>query len=285
MIGGDKQKLKVLITVKTYPNPSATYDELVCTAGVTETGDFVRLYPINFRDLAYSQQYKKYQWIEVTAEQHRRDKRKESYRPDSDTMRPIGKPIKSAPDNWRARARYALAKKARSMEDLYGQWEADRTSLGVFKPKKVHDLVVTPVKPDDIDWKPSAKEKLRQARLWDTRTVSLKPPRKVPFTFHYRFTCDDDRCKGHKMMITDWEVGALFWRLVDKGHSQEDASRKVREKFLDELCGDDKDTHFFVGTVHNYQKSWIVLGVFYPKAEPPGLFDRQETDKDNPRPQ
>ena len=41
-----KQALKVLIVVKTYPIPSARYDELVCTAGVTESGDFVRLYPI-----------------------------------------------------------------------------------------------------------------------------------------------------------------------------------------------------------------------------------------------
>ena len=28
-----KQKLRVLITVKTYPIPSSRYDELVCTAG------------------------------------------------------------------------------------------------------------------------------------------------------------------------------------------------------------------------------------------------------------
>lgn len=44
----DEQTLRVLITVKTYPIPSDTYDELVCTAGVTENGDFVRLYPIRF---------------------------------------------------------------------------------------------------------------------------------------------------------------------------------------------------------------------------------------------
>ena len=35
-------RLKVLVTVKTYPIPSAKYDELSCTAGVTETGDFIR---------------------------------------------------------------------------------------------------------------------------------------------------------------------------------------------------------------------------------------------------
>lgn len=48
-----KQRLKVLITVKTYPVPSTKYDELVCTAGVTEPGDFIRLYPINFREFLF----------------------------------------------------------------------------------------------------------------------------------------------------------------------------------------------------------------------------------------
>ncbi len=57
------ETLKILITVKTQPIPSAKYDELVCTAGVTAAGDFVRLYPIDFRDLPYGQQYKKWVWL------------------------------------------------------------------------------------------------------------------------------------------------------------------------------------------------------------------------------
>lgn len=140
-----KQKLKVLITVKTYPIPSKQYDELVCTAGVTESGDFVRLYPINFRELPFEKQYKKYQWIEVMAEKHkRRDTRKESYRPDCHSIRILGEPIPSHRDNWAKRRRYVLAKKSRTLEDLYDQQKSDRTSLGIFKPKKVYDLGITP---------------------------------------------------------------------------------------------------------------------------------------------
>ena len=86
-----KEQLKVLITVKTYPIPSAKYGELVCTAGVTEEGDFVRLYPVNSRDQPYGKQYRKYQWVEIDAERHRgRDSRKESYRPDCDTLVILG---------------------------------------------------------------------------------------------------------------------------------------------------------------------------------------------------
>ena len=263
--------MKVLITVKTYPIPSSKYDELVCTAGVTEEGEFVRLYPINFRDLPFSQQYRKYQWIEVSAKRHgTRDVRKESYRPDCDSIRVVGPPLKSNPGNWRERAQYALRTKASSLEELQEKNRRDGTSLGVFRPRKVRDLVISP---DASEWKPSFLAALQQARLWETRSVTREAPRKVPFKFHYLFDCDDSRCNGHRMMIEDWEVGALFWRLVDRGESLEAASEAVRAKFLHELCGDDKDTHFFVGTVLTHPRSWVVIGVFYPKREPRSLFD------------
>ena len=150
MSPGRREKLKVLITVKTYPIPSKKYDELVCTAGVTEMGKFIRLYPINFRDLPYTKQYRKYQWIEVLVEKHQgHDVRKESYRPLSDTIRTLGEPIPSTRDNWSERASYVVRGKARSMEDLYDQQVKDSTSLGIFKPKKVNDLVISP---DDSEW-------------------------------------------------------------------------------------------------------------------------------------
>ena len=274
----EQHMLRVLITVKTYPLPSTTYDELVCTAGVTETGDFVRLYPINFRDLPYDQQYKKYQWIEVKASKHTgSDKRKESYRPDSESIRTCGDPIKSNPGNWRDRSRYVLQNKAKSMEDLWERQETDQTSLGIFKPKKVHDLVILPDKPD---WKPKVLADLRQYRIVENRTNSLVPLRKVPFKFTYRFDCDDENCNGHNMSIFDWEVGVLFWRMVDTGMTHERAAEEVKRTFLGELCGNDKDTHFFVGTTleHHHFKSWIILGVYYPKAyypkvELPSLFE------------
>jgi hypothetical protein len=262
--------MKVLITVKTYPIPSAKYDELVCTAGVLESGDFVRLYPINFRDLPYAQQYKKYQWVEVEAAPHgRRDVRRESYRPNCDTLRVIGDPIPTRNGDWSARAHYALKRKAASMEELHARQEGDGTSLGIFRPKQIDDLII---QPDAAEWKASFHAALRQARLWDERSVSREPPRKVPFKFQYCFTCDDPRCRGHQMMIEDWEVGALYWRLRDDGASADEAALAVREKFLGEICGSARDTHFYVGTVSSHPKSWVIIGLFYPKRSEPSLF-------------
>ena len=83
------------------------------------------------------------------------------------------------------------------------------------------------------------------------------------------------------MMIEDWEVGALYWRLVDRGASPDEAANSVKDKFLGELCAADRDTHFYVGTILAHPRSWVVIGVFWPKiakaktprSDEPSLFD------------
>ncbi|MBL8817012.1 MAG: hypothetical protein JNL58_13370 [Planctomyces sp.] len=65
---GSTETIRVLILVKTYPLPSRGYQELVCTAGITEAGEWVRLYPIDYRYRPADQQFDKYQWIEVELE-------------------------------------------------------------------------------------------------------------------------------------------------------------------------------------------------------------------------
>lgn len=271
------ERLEVLVTVKTYPIPSAKYDELSCTAGVTENGEFIRLYPINYRDLPWDQQFKKYQWIEVMAEKHSgRDHRKESWRPDSASVRLIGEPIPTGGGgDWSERGKYVLKNVARSMEELRDRQEADRTSLGIVKPEAVMDLKVTP---DAPHWKRSFLDELRQTRMWDTRTKSKEPPRKVPWRFQYRFRCDDRRCNGHTMTNEDWEVGALYWKLVDGGATPEEAAAKVKQKFLDQICAAERETYFYVGTVLSHPRSWLVIGTFWPSKGKSGSPVAQTRD-------
>ena len=69
-------KTRVLITVTTYPLPSRSYDELICTAGILPSGEWIRIYPVPLTFL----DYKKYQWVELELIEHepRRDFRPES---------------------------------------------------------------------------------------------------------------------------------------------------------------------------------------------------------------
>src|SRR5471030_2514646 len=77
---------KVLITVTTYPLPSRSYDELVCTAGVLEDGSWIRIYPIPFKFLTGLRQdgkisSYKYTWIELDLVKRSDDFRPESHSP------------------------------------------------------------------------------------------------------------------------------------------------------------------------------------------------------------
>ena len=80
-------RTRVLVTVLTYPHPSAKYKELVCTAGVTAAGEWIRLYPVDYRYRPAGQRFHKYQWIELDVEPvgHDNDRRKESRKPHLDT--------------------------------------------------------------------------------------------------------------------------------------------------------------------------------------------------------
>ena len=95
------EKIKVLITIKTYPLPSKKHRELVCTGGVLEDGSLIRLYPIDFRYRPYWEWYSKYEWIELEVEKNESDPRPESYRPISE-IKVISKAL-STKNKWAER--------------------------------------------------------------------------------------------------------------------------------------------------------------------------------------
>ncbi len=267
--GWGMKKHRVLITVKTYPVPSKTYDELVCTAGITSEGEFIRLYPINFRELSYSEQYRKYEWIEIEAEKHTQDKRKESWRPNCETLSVASHIGTKLDPHWVERGKHILPLVSASMEELYLKQKEDNTSLGIIRPREILDLEISRT---ESSWSAGQLAQLKQARLWETRDVTKTPPRKIPWYFRYRFRCDDPECTGkHKMMTEDWEVGAFYWRMFDDCGNHEKAAEATRVQFLDKVCAPDRDVHFFVGTVLAHG-TWVIIGVYWPKKEDNPLF-------------
>jgi hypothetical protein len=250
------ERIKILITVKTYPTPSSKYDELVCTAGVREDGSFIRLYPINYRYRPYWQWFQKYQWVEVEVERRLQDPRPESFRPIGEIM-PLGPPIDTS-NNWAKRKQYVFAKGISAMCELpkKGQREA---SLGIIKPSVVEDFIIEET---EREFPEEYLIKMRQMDIF--QSDKRKPLEKIPYKFSYKFRCEDPECAGHKQMTTDWELGRLYLRMRDQYQDEKVACDKVRERFYDTICAADKDTHFFVGTTLAYG-TWIVIGTFWPK--------------------
>ncbi len=251
------QPSRVLITVMTYPHPSRGYQELVCTAGITERGEWVRLYPIDYRYRPRNQQFRKYQWIEVGLQPRGsgNDRRKESRRPDLDSIRIVGPPVPTA-NRWAERRSIIDAMPHHTLNHLKALHDQDRTSLGIVRPTRVLDLKVERV---EQEWKPEWQTLFDQLRLFGP---PQKPLRKIPYKFSYVFECEDS-AKPHTAMIEDWELGVLFLNEVERLGSEEAAAASVRKKFLEELCREDKDTRFFMGTVFPWN-TWVVVGVFWP---------------------
>ncbi|MBU2601515.1 MAG: hypothetical protein KKA32_05020 [Actinobacteria bacterium] len=78
---------RIVVTVKTYPNPSTTYEETVCIAGYDlDLQQFVRLYPVRFRDLPYPRWFKKWEVIEADVTKKAADPRGDTYTPDPATI-------------------------------------------------------------------------------------------------------------------------------------------------------------------------------------------------------
>lgn len=247
----------VLITVMTYPHPSKKYQELVCTAGITRDGEWVRLYPVDYRYRPPAQRFRKYQWINIPLRPHGagNDKRPESREPDPSTIRSLGPPISPA-NGWAERSAIIDSMSHHTVRQLRERYESDRTSLGIVRPTRVLDVEIEPADPE---WKPEWQTLFQQLRLIGPEQLPL---RKIPYTFRYVFECEDSE-RPHRSMIEDWELGALFLKESIKLGSDEAAAESVRDRFLNELCREDKDTRFFMGTVLPYN-TWLVLGVFWP---------------------
>src|SRR5258708_2884767 len=256
----DYQQIKVLIAVMTYPLPSRGYQELICTAGITDANEWVRLYPIDYRYRQRDQQFRKYQWIEIGlgARGHGNDNRKESRRPNLDGMRVLGEPL-STKNGWIERRKIIDRMPIRTLNQWKALFDEDKTSLGIVRPSRFLDLRIETA---DREWKPEWAALFQQLTLFGPPP---KPLTKIPFKFSYVFECEDSS-KPHHALIEDWELGVLYLNEVDRLGSEEKAKESVRQKYFAELCGDDKDTRLFMGTTFPYN-SWVVLGVFWPPKQ------------------
>ena len=209
---------KVLIAVKTYPAISAKYDELVCTAGFREDGTWIRLFPVPYRKLDYSSQYKKYDWIELDLVKNTSDFRPESYRPRSidGEVKVIGHI--STKDNWRERKEIVL----KNVYTNLGKLKMDaknrniKTSLAVFKPAVINKFSWKEV---DRKWNKEKLSQLAQGNLFEKKGTQYEVVRKLPYKFSY--TVVDDEGTESTMMIEDWEIGALYWNLFGKYNGDE----------------------------------------------------------------
>lgn len=248
-----------LIVTKTYPCPSTRYRELSCVAGINRAGEMRRLFPIPFRLLEQTAQFKKWQWIRANATKAPADHRPESYKVDLDSIVCTDEYI-NTDNQWRKR----LALIEPHMVSGFAELEARRLrsgeTLGFMRPARLIGLDIVSEK--DKDWTPDELAHLQSQNMFDHPDIAARAPlQKLPYRFYYRYEIDEPGgTKQFKHKITDWEVGALYFTCVkDYGTNWES---KLRQKLESDFA--QKDLIFLMGTMHRFPDQWLIVGLVYP---------------------
>lgn len=259
-VSTDWVQLQVLVTVKAYPTVSTKYGEAICVAGIrldTPSPEWVRLFPVRYRDLPPEKQFKKYEVITVQAQQHSTDKRVETWRPNVDSIErgavvPAGGP-------WLARRKFVEPLLGPTMCQLHRgrKGGAPGPSLGLVRPSKIRSIRVE----RESEWSPGQLGTVGQGSLLTTKAELVKPE----YAFSYSYLCEEPDCKGHEQKIVDWELGETCrsWRF--QGDALVEA---IKGKWLDEMCSESREPLFFVGDQHTRPGQFLVLGTFWPERRP-----------------
>ncbi len=268
---------KILVTVMTYPTLSDKHFETVCTAGFREDGSWIRIFPVPYRllDQFDKNKYSKWQWIEADIEQTpTHDDRPESYHiKDIDSLKVLDRlDVKGKPD-WGLRKQWVFKNKPLfdNMSEVIDLTKRNQLSLAVLKPTEIIDIQIE--KEDLAKYraklakiKATYKASKTQLTLFSNSNeidFSFQFAEKIPFKFRYVFRSKDGIVR--KLMIEDWELGALYRKYQDDNMAVEKVLSKYRELIQ-------RDIFFFLGTSFQWQKKkspdpYLIIGVFYPPHE------------------
>ncbi len=250
---------KVLIIGRASPEPSRKYLETVCTGGITEKGEVLRLYPIPLRYLEAGSRYKLWTWARFTIQKNPSDKRKESFRVREDSIQ-----ILSEVEDWSER--FALLEKAifPDRETLDEMYRKDWTSVGVVEIELV-DFRATPRRKI---WEKN-KPYMKQSHLY----VQLKPLEQLPFEMRIEFKCKNNPgCKGHTSVLIGWQYMEAFRKFREKYGSVENAFEVIKHKIKASFADDRKRSFALMGTHYRF-RSWMVAELYFiEKNLPRRLF-------------
>jgi len=261
-----EEQARVLVTVKAYPQPSRSYGETVCVAGVRVDGGvprWIRLYPVSYRELEFADRFTKCQFMDLKVFRAATDQRPESYKPNIPSV-VLGELLRSE-HGWRDRWEYLkdLAGATTACELLARQSTGNAPSLGLVKPAEIIDLKIEKNDAFDADRKLLA-QLAAQGDLFGKEARDLLEP--APYRLKYKYKCESVGCNTHTQTLIDWEAGQAARRWQSRAGSEQRLRDMLRGKFLDEMCAPGRDPYFYLGNQHQHPGSFLVLGVFWPPA-------------------
>lgn len=234
---------RLLIAVRTYPTPSKNYVETVCTGGITDGGEWRRLYPIPFRLLEHDQRYRTFNIVEVELARSS-DTRKETRKPLSTTLKVSGEVT-----DWAARWRWIDPTAFDSLAAL----QAAEATLAPVRVGEVMDLTWESA---PGEWSKKQLESYKQQMMFGD---DLVPPEKIPFKFYFHWR--EAAGKEHKSLCISWEL-LQAWREYRKRYAE--PLGVLREKILGDTVGPSRRISFFMGNLFQRRHIFVVCGWFAP---------------------
>lgn len=259
------QRRRLLIWGTTYPEFSKSYYETVCTGAIDgETGNLVRIYPVQLRYMA--EPFSHFSWIEAEIERNTSDFRPESYRIRQESI-VVGETIGTSKKEWAMRREAVLraGNVFTSVEALREAEARDHTSLGLIRPREIRRVYLQ--KKDEserAEWEEQRERALKQRELFVDAETKTKELRFMPVQYKAQFRCDDPSCSTeHDCAILDWGVYVLSRKQYAKGGA-EIAKRDVIQKITDLMDPTKRDPYFFMGNTKAHPQNFMIVGLFHP---------------------
>lgn len=255
------EHIRVLVTVKAYPGVGRTAGETVCVAGVRcdrAAPEWIRLWPVQFRELKPELQFHKWQIIDLEAAPSHLDRRPESYRPNLDSLT-VG-PVISTRQEWKDRWHLLgdLPGATTLCELMHAQEEQPAPSLGLVKV--LSDAQAT-IREGPV-WTAEKHLLARVAaepNLFREDALDILKP--APFQIVYKWRCAEPSCPGHEHVTCDWEAGQAARKFM---RQYRDPRSMLLQRFGHGMLEHNRDAFFFVGNQHQHPSTFMVLGAFYP---------------------
>ena len=233
---------RVIIIVKATPQPTNKHQEIVCTAGITHSEQWVRLFPISFRKLEETQKFKRWDIVEYTWRRPDNDPRPESRRADQRSLNIVG----SISHNERFNLIDPLI-----VENLKTVHNAGR-SFAFVRPRNIRFKI----KKRPSDELKTAKNRYdqftRQANLFEKPLIPYEP---CPYSFHYNYELAEGSRAG---TCQDWELDGTFfhWR---RKYGEQSALERIRDRWGTEFRY--KDIVFAMGTHSKWRDTRLINGI------------------------
>ncbi len=271
-----KMRKKITLLVKAYPEKSKRHGSSICTAGITEDGEWIRIYPL---DLEYYRNHKgiltKWNIIEgEIREASEKLNRKESHKISEHSIVLISEDLanisrKSKKQKgiiWQKRTNFLKPMLNTGMNQLKQLNNQDHTSIGFIKPRKFEFYFRKPLSEVKI-----VKGDRSQKKLFGGRKIE---PDEIEKIFAYKFYCEDIECscnklkKPHDKICEDWELIESF-RSWKKTYPD---PKELQSKLLDKYSFKNHDLYFIVGTTSLFG-TWVIIGLYYCPKSPKGNLE------------